>query len=442
MSDLEKVKKLKSLIQEKEAEINKLKALLKEENEKNHSRKDLHIDEKIPLSHKEIKRYSRQLILPEIGVSGQISLKKTSVLIVGAGGLGCPVGLYLAAAGVGCIGIVDYDRVDVTNLHRQIAHKIELVGQKKCDSLQQAIKEINPLVKCNVYPILLNSTNITEIIDSYNIIVDASDNVPTRYLLNDAAVLFNKHLVSGSALRFEGQLTVYNYLDGPCYRCLFPKPPSSSNVGNCSENGVLGAVTGVIGCLQSLEVIKIAVGIHPTYHKKMLLFDGLNGDMRTITLRSRKLDCDICGNNPSIKQLIDYELFCQQSASDKIDDLELLPDSERISCNEYKKIMDNGLPHILLDVRPSHEIEICCLPNSLNIPINEITLEASVQKLQELIQEKNCQSVFIICRRGNDSQTAVVNLKKVMSDYEWKDIKGGLIAWHNEIDTTLPLYYD
>ncbi|GBL95683.1 Adenylyltransferase and sulfurtransferase MOCS3 [Araneus ventricosus] len=434
----EDIKGLKEIINQKDAEIIRLKSLLDNNNCANETVSA--VEKTSSLTSQEISRYSRQLILPEIGVSGQISLKQTSVLIVGAGGLGCPAGLYLAAAGIGEIGIVDHDVVEVNNLHRQVAHTINTVGEEKSKSLQRAIEKINPNVKCHAYSVLLNSTNIEEIIEPYSIILDASDNVPTRYLLNDAAVLFNKHLVSGSALRFEGQLTVYNYLDGPCYRCLFPKPPSADTVTNCSDGGVLGVVTGVIGSLQALEVIKIATGYHPSYYKKMLLFDGFSGDFRVFKLRSKKTDCAVCGTEPSIKKLIDYELFCNRTATDKDLSLSLLLDTDRISCKKLKQIFDENSKCILLDVRPVNEFKICSLSNSVNIPIDKLELESSLIELQNLIEKTGYSNNYIICRRGNDSQKAVLALRKLIPSCTWYDVVGGINAWHREIDSSFPLY--
>ncbi|KAF8764275.1 adenylyltransferase and sulfurtransferase MOCS3-like [Argiope bruennichi] len=434
----EDVKSLKEIIKQRDAEIIRLKSIL--ENTNNFKETLNTIEKKSFLSSQDISRYSRQLILPEIGVSGQISLKQTSVLIVGAGGLGCPAGLYLAAAGIGEIGIVDHDVVEINNLHRQIAHTMNSIGEEKSKSLQRAIKEINPSIKCCAYSVLLNSTNVEEIIKPYSIILDASDNVPTRYLLNDVAVLFKKHLVSGSALRFEGQLTVYNYLDGPCYRCLFPKPPAADTVTNCSDGGVLGVITGVIGSLQALEVIKIAAGHHPSYYKKMLLFDGFSGDFRVLKLRSKKSDCEICGKEPLIKKLIDYELFCNRPATDKDFNLSLLPDTERISCKKLKQIFDEDSKCILLDVRPVNEFKICSLSKSINIPIDKLELENSLIELKNLIDETGYSDNYIICRRGNDSQKATVALRKLIPTCTWHDVIGGLHAWHHEIDSSFPLY--
>ncbi|GFT96542.1 adenylyltransferase and sulfurtransferase MOCS3 [Nephila pilipes] len=435
----EEILKLKDVIQQKDKEIMRLKALVGSENgfDEISCTKE---EKPSSLSQSEVLRYSRQLILPEIGVAGQIALKQTSVLIVGAGGLGCPVGIYLAAAGIGEIGIVDHDIVEVGNLHRQVAHTVDSVGEEKTKSLKRAIKAINPLVKCHTYTLLLNSKNIEKIIERYDIIVDASDNVPTRYLLNDTAVLFNKHLISGSALRFEGQLTVYNYLDGPCYRCLFPKPPSADAVTNCSESGVIGVITGVIGCLQAAEVIKIAVGSRPSFFKKMLLFDGLSGDFRVIQLRNKQEKCSVCGEEPSVKKLIDYEEFCNRSATDKIINVSLLSESDRISCIKFKEMIENGSKFLLIDVRPTNEFKICSLPNSVNIPLDKLGHESSLLELKNLLEQFDYSCNYVICRRGNDSQRAVLALKNSIPSCIWQDVIGGLHAWHLDIDSSFPMY--
>ncbi|KAG8200880.1 hypothetical protein JTE90_015784 [Oedothorax gibbosus] len=437
----EEIKRLKHLISQRDAEIARLNSLLENKVDfSNYFSEKLEANPSLTLTSDEISKYSRQLILPEIGVEGQIRLKQTSVLIIGAGGLGCPAAIYLAAAGVGHIGIIDHDVVDVSNLHRQVAHKYSSVGQSKSESLKNSLKNLNPEVEISTYSVLLSSENIKDIIKPYSILVDATDNVPTRYLLNDAAVLYDKYLVSGSALRFEGQLTVYNYKDGPCYRCLFPKPPSAGAVTNCSESGVLGVITGVIGCLQALEVIKIAVGLEPNYYKKLLLLDGLGGRFREIKLRSRVADCNVCGQNPTITELIDYEEFCNLPATDSNANVSLLSESDRISCSDYKKIVDSGRKHVLVDVRPSNEVAICSLPNSVNVPMNKIALPATAEKLKDLVEMLDCKDNFVVCRRGNDSQKAVLELRKLVSQSVWQDIKGGLHAWHDEIDPTFPKY--
>lgn len=310
--------------------------------------------------------------------------------MVGAGGLGAPVILYLAAAGVGKIGIIDYDVVETSNLQRQVIHNEFRVGVNKADSgkkktfhsvhlrithllllhleAKRSVFGINPQCECIAYNLLLDSSNIMSLLPLYDLVVDATDNVATRYLLNDACVLAEKILVSGSALKMEGQLTVYNYrpVDGPCYRCLFPTPPPPDTVTNCSDGGVLGAVTGVIGCLQALEVIKIVVGIGPSFAKKLLLFDATLGAIRSVKIRSRQTGCDVCGDNPTITKLIDYIQFCGAAPTDKSNNLRLLSPSERIDCKTLFKsrLNTNDRQHVLIDCREKIQFDICSLSNS------------------------------------------------------------------------------
>ncbi|XP_068731707.1 adenylyltransferase and sulfurtransferase MOCS3-like isoform X1 [Montipora capricornis] len=432
------------------------------------------------LSNQDILRYSRQLILPEIGVKGQIKLCNASVLIVGAGGLGCPAAQYLAAAGVGCIGIVDYDTVEVSNLHRQVLHTEERVNISKAESIKIQLNQLNSSVQCIPYCMQLTSSNAIKIIENYDVVLDATDNVATRYLLSDSCVMAGKPLVSGSALRFEGQLTVYNYADGPCYRCLFPSPPPPESVGNCSDSGVLGPVPGIIGTLQALEAIKIAVGIKSSFCQKMLVYDALEGRFLTVKLRQRQQSCPICGDNPTINKLQDYELFCGASATDKTPSLKLLSKQERISVQEYKEILDQCAPHVLLDVREPVELDICHLPKSLNIPLKHLRNPESHEILKRALlllaeEENTCNfrpvNVYVLCKEGNDSQKAVKILREQFYrdytelltreetssslqadskqdtidesrsfDVVFKDIAGGLYAWAQHIDKEFPIY--
>ncbi len=405
------------------------------------------------LDKESIERYGRQLILPEIGVEGQIKLMETKILIIGAGGLGCPAGVYLAAAGIGQLGFVDYDEVELNNLHRQILHTESRVGVCKATSAVQSCNQLNSKVKCIPYHVALNSSNALDIIKEYDIMLDASDNVATRYLLNDACVLGGKPLVSGSALRFEGQLTVYNYEGGPCYRCLYPKPPPPETVTNCSDGGVLGAVPGVIGVLQAIEAIKIALKrpAPDTMSQRMLLFDALSATFRTIKLRPKQGNCVVCGDNPSITQLIDYEQFCGAKATDKTKQLKLLTDEDRITVQEYKNYMSEGKPHVLIDVRVPVQVRICQLPNSSNIPLDEfkLRLDATVNKIKSEVENVKGKlpkgskiPVVLLCKEGNDSQEATVILKDKLKDFpvSVKDMKGGLKAWANEVDDTFPVY--
>ncbi|CAG8483626.1 6806_t:CDS:10 [Cetraspora pellucida] len=348
------------------------------------------------LSLEEYLRYGRQLILPGFGISGQLKLKNKSILIVGAGGLGAPAAIYLAAAGVGKLGIIDYDSVESSNLQRQIIH------------------------------------------NESRTVIDATDNVATRYLLNDACVLTGKPLVSGSALRMDGQLTVYNYRGGPCYRCLFPKPPPPESILNCDDGGVLGVVTGVIGCLQALQAIKIAADMNDdgTSHSLLIFSANSNPLFRSIKLRSKKPDCVICSDHPTITTLQDYVQFCGSGALDKSPSVKLLGDDERIDPKSYYALRTKCIPHVLVDVREPVQFDICNLPGSLNIPLNE--LPRKVDLIQQSLPS-TAAPVYIICRRGNDSQLAVQTLKKVLQG-EIKDVVGGLYRWAKDVDREFPIY--
>ncbi|XP_071505068.1 adenylyltransferase and sulfurtransferase MOCS3-like [Diadema antillarum] len=404
------------------------------------------------LDNASIKRYSRQLILPEIGVQGQLKMVNTSVLIVGAGGLGCPSAIYLAAAGIGRLGVVDYDEVELSNLHRQILHTEQRVGMSKSDSIKTGVNSLNSSVRCTPYHIQLDRHNALDIIRQYDIVLDCTDNVATRYLLNDACVLAGKPLVSGSALRFEGQLTVYNHDGGPCYRCLYPKPPPAETVTNCSEGGVVGVVPGIIGCIQGLEAIKMAAGLGTSYSQKLLVFDGLDGSFRTIRLRPKKATCVVCGEVPSVTELIDYEEFCGASATDKCLRVHLLKAEDRISAESLAaKLGQTPSPScLLLDCRSRIEFEICRLPNSINLPLPDIENKKDISTLEEAILERHSQArrdnqplpIYVVCRRGNDSQKAVLQLRELLasSPVTIKDLSGGLTAWATRVDPNFPQY--
>jgi len=366
-------------------------------------------------------------------MKGQKLLKESSVLIVGAGGLGCPVASSLAGVGIGTIGIVDYDNIEITNLHRQLLHTEDSVGSSKVESIKNFIEKLNSNVKVETHQVVLDSSNALEILLRYDIIVDASDNVATRYMLNDACVLLKKPLVSGSALQLEGQMTVYNYLGGPCYRCIFPRPPPPETVQNCGDGGVLGAVTGVIGSLQSMEVVKILLKQSGVLAGKLLLYDGASCVFRTIKLREKKTNCDICGSSPKITKLIDYEHFCGMAATDKDSGLNLLNSNERISVQDYSKLDDK---HLLIDVRSANEFEICKLKNSINIPIKSLLADKIEDDLK---REMVLKEIFIVCRRGNDSQLAVRHLSEKWN-LKAKDLIGGLHAWTQNVDNNFPIY--
>ncbi|KAI7828867.1 hypothetical protein BC939DRAFT_393792 [Gamsiella multidivaricata] len=331
------------------------------------------------LTNPEIARYGRQLILPDFGIQG-------------AGGLGSSCALYLGGSGVGRLGIVDHDTVDISNLHRQIIHNEARQGMSKAQSAALSIQLLNPHCQVIVHNLVLDSSNAQPIIDAYDIVIDATDNVATRYLLNDACVLNKKPLVSGSALRFDGQLTIYNYHGGPCYRCLFPKPPPSATVTNCSDGGVLGVGKYTFSDRRQL------------YAPTMTLFSANSSTMfRTIKLRNRKADCIVCGEAPTIRKLIDYVRFCGSSATDTTPDLFLIPFKERLTCDSYKKIRDEGAPHLLLDVREKVQFDICSLPSSLNIPLKD--LPEQVEQLKEKLgpqfdQPGICQSSGWVYNNG------------------------------------------
>lgn len=405
------------------------------------------------LSRLDIQRYSRQLVLPELGVRGQLRLSSCAVLVVGCGGLGCPLAQYLAAAGVGRLGLVDHDVVELNNLHRQVLHRESRLGHPKAHSAAAALKELNSAGRYEAYELALSPATALELVGAYDIVADCSDNVPTRYLVNDACVLAGKPLVSASALRLEGQLAVYNFQGGPCYRCLFPKPPPPETVTNCADGGVLGVVPGVLGSLQALEVLKIASGIGSSFSRSMLLFDALEGRFRHIKLRPRDPKCAVCGDRPSLTTLQDYETFCGSSATDKCRTLRLLSSEERISVEEYRKILDNQVAHVLVDVRPRVEVEICCLPKSLQVPLNKLERkdEECLMSLYQKIHEEKQRTdgtaafpVYVVCKLGNDSQKAVRILQELLHDevglISVKDIKGGLMAWADKVDQDFPQY--
>lgn len=413
-----------------------------------------------------IHRYSRHLLLPSFGVKGQSNLLKSSILLVGAGGLGSPVALYLAACGIGCLGIIDHDIVEMNNLHRQVIHTEGNIGQSKVKSAAAACRAINSTLKIVEYIDALKTANALDIVSKYDIVVDATDNVSTRYLINDCCVILGKPLVAGAALGLEGQLTVYHHNQGPCYRCLFPTPPPMDACQRCSDNGVLGVVPGIIGCLQALEVIKIASGVGDPLSGRMLIFDALPTRIHMVKLRGRSLKCTICGDSPEISyesfQNFDYEKFTQSPMSDKAPSkLCLISSSQRSTSREFKEHQESGKPYVLLDVRDEHQYKIAALPNSVNIPLS--CLESQLQLIQEAmkeVSEKNASEeplqfeksngttgdqfcsripLYVVCRRGNDSQRAVQYLSN-RGFHAARDIIGGLEAWTKEIDSNFPSY--
>ncbi|XP_044761027.1 adenylyltransferase and sulfurtransferase MOCS3 [Coccinella septempunctata] len=395
------------------------------------------------LTTEEVSRYSRQMLVPCFGSRGQIKLKQSHVLIVGAGGLGCPAALYLVAAGIGTITLLDYDQADITNLHRQILHSEYSLGVNKVDSACEKLRSINSNVE--IIPILMSadSNSLKNLFakNKFDVVLDGSDNVATRYLLNDICVLNHVPLVSGSALQMEGQLTVYNYQNGPCYRCLFPVPPPPQTVTNCGDGGVLGPVTGTIGVLQALETIKILTGMDNVLSGRLLIFDGSETQFRNIKLRNKKEDCDVCGKNPTIKDLIDYEQFCGSKAHDKVIDIDVLSNTQNINIQQYVSL---GEDRIVIDVRPKIEYEFCKLPGTINIPYSYIINEKNLHDLTDVINsyKSKTSTIHFICRRGNDSQRVVNYLKNIYTDKSLTllNISGGLYAYSKHIDPSFPIY--
>lgn len=374
-----------------------------------------------------IERFGRQLLVPGVGTSGQQRLCDGSVLIVGAGGLGSPAALYLAAAGVGRIGIVDYDRVEVHNLHRQIMHTEESVGGSKAESAKRAILALNS--NCHVQAInKLLDKSTAAIVGEFSVVVDASDNAATRYLLNDACVKYRKPLISGAALRWEGHLTTLNYGDGPCYRCLYPTPPPPEAITNCDAGGIMGPITGCIGSLQAMEALKLIIGLKPDYSQQMLIYD--NGHVRTAKLRGRNPSC-MCAKPDSV-ELVDCQAFCGGAkADDKTPSIKMLADTDRIKASEIPT------DALIVDVRPPDQFAICSLRSSVNIPLSE--LANRIDEIRQLLAEGSTKSgIVTVCRRGNNSQIAV----KVLRDHgiAAKDVIGGITEYARLVDPSMPIY--
>lgn len=422
---------LRAQVEAKDAEIERLRRALSREQALSSV-----ID--AALNKDDVSRYSRQMLLPGFGVQGQKALKSASVLIVGAGGLGCPCAAYLAAAGVGRIGIVDFDAVEKSNLHRQILHSEAKVGMSKVDSLVLALRQLNSQPEYVQHSAVLDSSNALDIIGRYQVVVDASDNAATRYLVNDACVHLSRPLVSGSALRWEGQLTVYGYRGGPCYRCLFPQPPPTSTVTNCSEGGVIGMVPGVIGCMQALEVVKILTGYGDVCTGKLLLFDGTDARWRHVALRGKLPDCAVCANPSTAPAVQDYAAWCGTGPTNKCCGLSVLPKELRISCQDLRDRLLSEQPScLLLDVRPKCQFEMCHLPRSINIPFEQ--LDKELESLEKKLTEN--AEVVVICRRGNDSQLAVEKLRQAWNQaVKVCDVRGGLEAWSRTVDPDFPTY--
>ena len=381
------------------------------------------------LTNQELNRYSRHLVLPEVGVDGQERIKHGKVLIVGAGGLGSPAALYLAAAGIGKIGIVDFDKVDESNLQRQIIHSTEDIGRLKTESAKNSINNLNPNVKVETYDVKLNSKNAMEIIKNYDIVIDASDNFPTRYLVNDACVLLKKPNVYGSIFRFEGHASVFNFDYGPCYRCLFPNPPPKENVPSCAEGGVLGILPGIIGTIQATEALKIILRKVDVLSGRFLVYDALSMTFKELKLGKNK-NCPICGENPRVRELIDYEQFCNMKEEE-----EKSLEEDEISVHQLKKMSESNEDFILVDVREEHEWDICKIEGARLIPLSRI-INGDIDILENINMDKQ---IVLHCHTGARSAEAL-NILRNKGFKNLKNLVGGIDAWANEIDSKVAVY--
>ena len=394
------------------------------------------------LSNDEISRYSRHLILPEVGMEGQQKLKAAKVLCVGTGGLGAPLALYLAAAGVGTLGLVDFDTVDASNLQRQIIHSTATVGKLKVDSAEIMLKGLNPYMNVVKHNTMLTSANALEIFKDYDIIADGTDNFQTRYLVNDACVILGKPNAYGSIFRFEGQASVFATKEGPCYRCLYPEPPPPGLVPSCAEGGVLGILPGLVGVIQATEVIKLILGIGESLAGRLLLIDALSMQFRTLKLR-KNADCPVCGTHPTVTALIDYDQFCGIEKPAAVGPLEVARDKAvggasmvdgipQISVEELKRKLDAKEDVFVLDVREPHEYPIANLGAPL-IPVGDLE-----KRVGELAAQKN-REIVVHCRSGGRSQKAALILKNAGFTHV-ENLAGGILAWADKIDPTMPKY--
>ena len=378
------------------------------------------------LTKDEILRYSRHLIMPEVGMEGQLKLKNAKVVMIGTGGLGAPLGLYLAAAGIGRIGLVDFDVVDFTNLQRQVIHGTKDVGKKKLDSAAETMLDINPYLQIDRYETALTSENALEILRPYDIVVDGTDNFPTRYLVNDACVLLGKPNVYGSIFRFEGQATVFAYPGGPCYRCLYSEPPPPGLVPSCAEGGVLGILPGTIGLIQATEVVKLILGIGEPLVGRLLLYDALGMRFRELKLR-RNAECPVCGDHPTIHKLIDYQQFCGIPNQAH----EPAAATGEIEVTEVKAKLDAKHPFVLVDVREPHEYQICKIPGSQLIPLGDLPKRVNeLNKMDEIV---------VHCKSGARSAKAM-DLLKQAGFQNVRSMKGGILAWSDQVDANVPKY--
>jgi len=383
------------------------------------------------LSNEEVQRYSRHLIIPEVGVEGQRRLKDARVVCIGAGGLGSPSSLYLAAAGVGTLGIVDFDVVDFSNLQRQILYSSADVGRRKVEAAASRLTSLNPEVRVVVHDTPLSSANALDILRDYDVVVDGADNFPTRYLVNDACVLLGKPNAYGSIFRFDGQASVFATKGGPCYRCLYPEPPPPGLVPSCAEGGVLGVLPGIIGTIQATEAIKLVLGIGNTLAGRLLLLDALTMEFRTMKLR-RDPACPVCGDHPTVTALIDYQQFCGIPSSTAA--AAAAPAVPEIAATDLKAALDRHERLWILDVREPREFEICRIPGSTLIPLGELP-----KRLSEVPQGADAPAIVVHCKMGGRSAKAVALLRD-HGITDARNLTGGILAWIDRVDPTLPKY--
>ncbi len=377
------------------------------------------------LGQNELLRYHRHLLLPQIGESGQLRMKSARVLVVGAGGLGSPAAMYLAAAGIGTIGIVDGDIVDASNLQRQILHDTDDVGRRKVDSARERLLAINSDIVVDIHPFRLDSGNAMNLLRRYDVVVDGTDNFPSRYLVNDTCVLLGKPLVYGSVFRFEGQAGVFDASRGACYRCLYPNPPPPELVPNCAEAGVLGVLPGIIGCIQANEAIKLVLGIGEPLINRLLLFDALGMTFRELEI-DKDPDCPVCGKHPKITGLIDYEAFCQTNLPTK----ETTPMKEMTALELKEKLQAGSVD--LVDVREPHEVALASIPGAKLVPLATVVRNMSAFNPS--------RETVVMCRSGGRSAKAIDDLRKAGFTGTLINLKGGILGWSTDVDPNVPKY--